>query len=207
MFRFLKVSDIGSDFIYREDLLSFLSSPKVYKVSALDKEDLVFLMASYRKMFPLVSMDIMKTIFTKIIKKFGFINFRREFLVKSSKRKIKFIRNFNIMCNWSRKLWPFFVRSSSMQGEFLFFSYSFDRKKYITNVLAKVLWYKEYSERFKHGSALQMWHSIKFESLINNCFIPIQKIHCRFSKGHTYVGKDLMCVCPILRRVLSDLNM
>lgn len=99
MFRFLKVLDIGLDFIYGEDFLFFFFLLKVYKVFVFDKEDLVFLMVLYRKMFFFVFMDIMKIIFMKIIKKFGFINFRREFLVKLSKRKIKFIRNFNIMCN------------------------------------------------------------------------------------------------------------
>lgn len=121
IFRYLKVSDIESDFIYGGDLLSFISSLKVYKLSALDKEDKVFRMALYRKICPSVSLNIIKTICTKLIKKFGFINFWRVFWVKTSKRKIKFTRNFRILGNWSKQYWPFFIRSSSMKGKFLFF--------------------------------------------------------------------------------------
>lgn len=99
IFRYLKVSDIGSDFIYVEDLLSFISSIKVYKLSALDKEDLVFLMPLYRKICSSVSFNTIKTKYTKLIKKFGFINFWRVFWVKTSKKKNKFIRNFRILGN------------------------------------------------------------------------------------------------------------
>lgn len=87
IFRYLKVSDIESDFIYGGDLLSFISSLKVYKLSALDKEDKVFRMALYRKICPSVSLNIIKTICTKLIKKFGFINFWRVFWVKTMKGK------------------------------------------------------------------------------------------------------------------------
>lgn len=87
IFRYLKVSDIESDFIYGGDLLSFISSLKVYKLSALDKEDKVFRMALYRKICPSVSLNIIKTICTKLIKKFGFINFGEYFGSKQVKGK------------------------------------------------------------------------------------------------------------------------
>lgn len=204
--RFLKVSDIGSDFIYEEDLLSFISLPKVYKLSALDKEDLVFLMASYRKMFPSVSLDINNM--GEVIKKFGFITILGEnFGSKQVNRKL---RSSDILAHWATDQDNFGHSSLDLRPcrvDFYFSHTVLIEKKYITNVFAKVSWYKEYSERFKYGNALQMWHSNKFESLVNNCFIPIQKIHSRFSKGLTGVGKDLMCICPIPRRVLSDLNL
>lgn len=204
--RFLKVSDIGSDFIYEEDLLSFISLPKVYKLSALDKEDLVFLMASYRKMFPSVSLDINNM--GEVIKKFGFITILGEnFGSKQVNRKL---RSSDILAHWATDQDNFGHSSLDLRPCRVAFYFSHTvliEKKYIINVFAKVSWYKEYSERFKYGNALQMWHSNKFESLVNNCFIPIQKIHSRFSKGLTGVGKDLMCICPIPRRVLSDLNL
>lgn len=186
--------------------MSFISLPKVYKLSALDKKDLVFLMASYRKMFPSVSLDINNM--GEVIKKFGFITILGEnFGSKQVNRKL---RSSDILAHLATDQDNFYHSSLDLRPCRVAFYFSHTvliEKKYIINVFAKVSWYKEYSERFKYGNALQMWHSNKFESLVNNCFIPIQKIHSRFSKGLTGVGKDLMCICPIPRRVLSDLNL
>lgn len=55
----------------------------------------------------------------------------------------------------------------------------------ITNIFVKVSWYKEYSDGYKYGSALQMFQSNRFEVQVYNCFIPVQKIHSRFSKWKT----------------------
>ena len=75
-------------------------------------------------------------------------------------------------------------------------------KENVTNVFAKVSWYMKYSERYKYGKALQMFTSKTFMSSVRNCFVPVQKIHSRFTKG--VCGKDLMGICPISRRILSD---
>lgn len=55
------------------------------------------------------------------------------------------------------------------------------------------------------NSAFGHFHTI--ESLVNNFLFLIQRIHSRFLKGLTGVGKDRMCVCSIPRTVLSDLNL
>lgn len=52
--QFLKASESVSFPSLSIDVLNFVSLPKVFKIVALDQEDIVFLMASYRTMFPLL---------------------------------------------------------------------------------------------------------------------------------------------------------
>ena len=47
---------VSSDFT--GNILSFVTLPNVYKLVALDTDDMVSLMFSYRKMFPSASLDI-----------------------------------------------------------------------------------------------------------------------------------------------------
>lgn len=131
------------------------------------------------------------------IKKFGFITILREFWVKTSKQKIKVIRYFGILGNWSRQFWAFFFISSSMQGRFLSFSHSFD-KKYITIVFDKVSWYQEYLERSKYGNALQMWHSNKFEPLVNKFLFQFKRFIVDFQKD-LHVLEKILCALVLFQ--------
>ncbi|KAK3107141.1 hypothetical protein FSP39_008007 [Pinctada imbricata] len=77
-------------------------------------------------------------------------------------------------------------------------------EKDVTNVFAKVTWFREYQDRYKYGNALQMWFCNKYEESGSSCFMPVERIRSRFSRGITGASKDLMCICPVTRRIISD---
>lgn len=202
--QFLKASESVSFPSLSIDVLNFVSLPKVFKIVALDQEDIVFLMASYRTMFPFASLNVDDI--GEIVKKFGYVTILGENF--GSRHLHRKLRSSDILACWNTDpgenidhptmdLRPcrvdfYFSHTAKIQGNC------------VTNIFAKVSWYKEFSERYKYGNALQMWHCDKFEANGQNCFLPVQKIHSRFSKGITGESKDLMCVCPIPRRILSD---
>ena len=137
----------------------------------------------------------------EIIKKYGYVTILGEnFGSKLIHRKLK---SSDILVCWDTEglNHPTF-HLLPCRVDFYFSHTALIEGKSITNIFAKVSWYKEYSDRYKYGSALQMFLSNRFEVQGFNCFIPVQKIHSRFSKGMS--GNELMCVCPIPRRVLSD---
>lgn len=200
---FLKVSEIMSPFTFCLDILSFISLPKVFKLFALNKDDIILLMSSYRKMYPFASLDIDGM--GEIIRKYGYITILGEnFGSRQIHRKL---RSSDVLACWNTNeigLEHPTLDLHPCRVKFYFSHTAIIEGKSITNIFAKVSWYKKYSDRYKYGSALQMWHNDKFESDERGCFLPVQKIHSRFAKGITGESKDLMCICPVPRRVLSD---
>ena len=199
----LKVSEMDIVNFSNLDSTFFISLPKAFKMEALDQEDIVFLMASYRKMYPSSVLNIGDM--SEIIKKFGHVTILGEtFGSKLNHRKS---RSSDVLVSWkvdgSDAGHPL-VDLRPCRVDFFFNHTMVIQEISITNVFAKVSLYKEYQERFKYGKALQIWFCNKFETGSAESFIPVQRIHSRFSKGITGVSKDLMCVCPIPRRILSD---
>ncbi|XP_062579425.1 uncharacterized protein LOC134241375 isoform X2 [Saccostrea cucullata] len=181
---------------------SYVSLPKVYKFAMLNDEDRVLLLASYRKMYPSLIFDVCNL--GEVIKKYNFVTiFGEKFGSKSDCRKL---RSANVMAS---KLFdddfcePDFDMRPCRVDFYFEHTLSVENRD-VTNVFAKVTWYKEYSERFKYGNALEMWFSNKFENSSASCFIPVERIKCRFSRGITGYSKDLMCLCPLPRKIVND---
>ena len=196
---FLKMSETVSS-VFTGNILSFVTLPNVHKLPALDTDDMVSLMFSYRKMFPSASLDISDM--GEIVKKYGYVTILGEnFGSKQIHRKL---RSSDILANWGMEddCREFCVDFLPCRVDFYFCHNARIEEENVTSIFAKVSWYMQYSERYKYGRALQMFYSNKFMSSERNCFVPVQKIHSRFTKG--VCGKDLMCICPIPRRILSD---
>ncbi|KAK3109075.1 hypothetical protein FSP39_022559 [Pinctada imbricata] len=177
-----------------------VSLPKAYKISMLDREDLVFLLASYRMMYPSVTLNISH--FGEIIRKYPYISILGEkFGSKSDCRKLRsacvLACKVNDHDSCSYDLRPcrvdFYFSHTACIGE-----------KDVTNVFAKVTWFREYQDRYKYGNALQIWFCNKYEESGSSCFMPVERIRSRFSRGITGASKDLMCICPVTRRIISD---
>lgn len=196
---FMKMSETVSS-IFIEDILSFVTLPNVYKLAVLDTDVMVSFMFLYRKMFPSALLDISDM--GVIIKKYGYLIILSEnFGSKQIHRKL---RSSDILAYWGMEddCGEFCVDLLPCRVDFYFFHNARIEEKNVTSVSAQVSWYMQYPERYKYGRALQMFYSNRFMSSERNCFVPVQKIHSRFTKG--VCGKDLMCICPISLRILSD---
>lgn len=79
------------------DVLNFVSLPKVFKIVALDQEDIVFLMASYRTMFPFASLNVDDI--GEIVKKFGYVTILGENF--GSRHLHRKLRSSDILAFWN----------------------------------------------------------------------------------------------------------
>lgn len=94
--QFLKASERVSIPSVSVDVLNFVSLPKVFKIVALDQEDIVFLLASYRTMFSfaLLSVDDIG----EIVKTFGYVTILENFGSRHLHRKLQ---SSDILACWN----------------------------------------------------------------------------------------------------------
>lgn len=91
-FQFLKASESVSF----PSLSNFVSLPKVFKIVALNQEDVVFLIASYRTMFPFASLNVDDI--GEIVKKFGYVTIlERKLWITTPSQKITIFRYFGLL--------------------------------------------------------------------------------------------------------------
>ncbi|KAJ8315756.1 hypothetical protein KUTeg_007906 [Tegillarca granosa] len=180
---------------------SYIKVPNFYKISALETSSMVHLLECYRQMYPTKCIQI--TDINEVIRKFGHIVLVGERF--GSRMDCRSSKSANILANWHCKENDIDVAVDSIglkpcSIEF-FFSHvlSLDGEE-VRHYFCKVKWFKEYEDRNKYGSLLQMWHFRKFEDCHSSRFLPVQRIRSRFVYGLTGESKDLMVVSQIPRK-------
>lgn len=187
------------------DVANNVRAPESYKVSCLDAEGMSFLLNCYQHMYP--SKTIQMDNLSEVIRKYGHI-----FLIGErfgSKMDCRTLRSANVLANWRGSDGNILIQPDSFglkpcKIDF-YFSHVLDLDgTSIRHFFAKVTWYKEYVERTKYGNNMQIWHYKKYSSVHGSCFVPVQRIRCRFTYGLTGQSNDLMMVSAIPRKVYSD---
>ncbi|KAJ8315548.1 hypothetical protein KUTeg_007698 [Tegillarca granosa] len=118
------------------------------------------------------------------------------------------LRSANVLANWRGSDGNILIQPDSFglkpcKIDF-YFSHVLDLDgTSIRHFFAKVTWYKEYVERTKYGNNMQIWHYKKYSSVHGSCFVPVQRIRCRFTYGLTGQSNDLMMVSAIPRKVYN----
>lgn len=200
--RVLKVATSTSFNFSELDPASYVSLPNIYKMAMLTREDREFLLASYKKMYPSESFDLVNL--GEVIRKYNYVVLFGE--VFGSKLDCRKLRSANVMAN---KLLDESgcspqIDTRPCRVDFYFQHTATVDGRDVSRIFAKVTWYQEYFDRHKYGNGLEMWFSNKYENSGASCFIPVERISHRFSRGITGFSRDIMCICPINRRVICE---
>lgn len=200
--RVLKVATSTSFNFSELDPASYVSLPNIYKMAMLTREDREFLLASYKKMYPSESFDLVNL--GEVIRKYNYVVLFGE--VFGSKLDCRKLRSANVMAN---KLLDESgcspqIDTRPCRVDFYFQHTATVDGRDVSRIFAKVTWYQEYFDRHKYGNGLEMWFSNKYKNSGASCFIPVERISHRFSRSISGFSRDIMCICPINRRVVFE---
>lgn len=171
--------------------------PSNYKLSCLDSDDAMLLLAVYKFMYRDISISLDDM--SQLIEKFGHITIGTT--VFGSKMETRSIRSARILASWHSTNGTVNLETFHLTPGIVryFFKHTLNLEgKSIVHTFACMKWCKAVEDCYEIGNPTQIW-SGKYHEGGSSSFMPVQRIHSRYA----WAKRDCnsIAMSPILRKV------
>ena len=175
--------------------------PDRFRRSALGKDDLVNLLATYTALYP--NLDWSRYCPSQIVRKYDRVELGGESF--GSKLSSRSLRSARIRASWlaadgSTNPSALSPRPGLVHNFFKHEMKIGDSCK--THVFAAVVWYKEHPKKDHFGNPVEVWREKEFELGGSCSFVPVQRIAGTFAAATQCISNiDSLIVCPVSPKI------